>query len=150
LSEGCQDEGDFPVVCGVGIDYDYNGYWFFFHTTAATHNMDPQNSIKDDVYEWVFDNFCGVAGGCEFMNDNSDYGILWQNGWNRHPSDTFLMNFDSIPLTIYDLFWCAGTCFNTDTNSASYGYDGVSDYEPVVSQRDYNIGQVDGGQLFIF
>lgn len=47
---------------------------------------------------------------------------------------------------MYDLLYCATPCFNGDSFSENYGYDGVTPLVSLGTNTDYNIGS-NGGQV---
>jgi len=137
----------------VGSEYNAYDGWYHLLTTSYAHDHDD-GSLKDEVYQWIFEQFCFAFNSCPddgVTQENPDlegiHNILYQFGWNKHPDDEYIINFDSIPEMVYDIYFCYGSCYDVDAQL----YDGTTPYIEAQAGVDYNIGQgANGGQFFIF
>jgi len=117
-------------------------------TTAEGYN--EEGGIMDEAYMWAYDTFCEWntetgQGGCYWEDPNT---AVFQSGLPTHGDDTFEITFDYIPDAYYTFYYCVAECFDTDFNSESYGYDGVTEYVPLMPYITYNIGAT-GGQFVV-
>jgi len=109
-------------------------------TTPGAYNED--GSVKTAVYEWIYDTYCQVFGGCPELVE----GVINANVLPTSGEADFNVNFDYLPEGMYDFYYCATPCFNGDFMSENYGYDGVTPLVSVGTNTDYNIGS-NGGQI---